>query len=110
VALGLRPVAAGDVPADIAIPVESVPEVSGGDAVRRAGEAGSVRVDPPFAYAREILTAGDAYYVLVAGERPPDDDRGHPVATTLSAAAGVLFLQRGRHRYREWRLGMGGET
>lgn len=95
VTLGLRPVPADDVLADVAVPVESVPDVSGGDAVRRAVETGSVRVDPPFAYAREVLRGDGEYYVLVAGEQPPEDDEHHPVTTTLSAALGVLLVQRG---------------
>lgn len=95
VTLGLRPVAAEEVLADVAVPVESVPEVSGGDAVRRAVETGSVRVDPPFAYAREILRGDGDYYVLVADEQPPDDDGQQPVTTTLSAVLGALLVRRG---------------
>ncbi|WP_159898956.1 hypothetical protein [Salinirussus salinus] len=108
VTLGLRPVPAGDVLADAAVPVESVPEVSGGDAVRRAVETGSVRVDPPFAYAREVLRSDGGYYVLVAEDFPSEDDGQHPVTTTLSAALGVLLLQRGRRRYGQWRAENGG--
>lgn len=108
VTLGLRPVPADAVLADVAVPVESVPGVSGGDAVRRAVETGSVRVDPPFAYAREVLRDEGGYYVLVAGEQPPEDDGQHPVTTTLSAALGVLLVQRGRNRYGQWRAESGG--
>lgn len=108
VTLGLRPVTAEDVLADVAVPVESIPEVSGGDAVRRAVETGSVRVDPPFAYAREILRGDGGYYVLVASERPPEDDGQHPVTTTLSAVLGVLLVQRGRRGYGEWQAENGG--
>ncbi|MEF8886267.1 MAG: hypothetical protein V5A30_00560 [Haloarculaceae archaeon] len=103
VTLGLQPVPAGEVLADVAVPVESIPDVSGGDAVRRAVETGSVRVDPPFAYAREVLRHDGGYYVVVAEESPPEDEAQHPVTTTLSAALGVLLIQRGRHRYGQWR-------
>ena len=82
--------------------------MSGGDAVRRAVETGSVRVDPPFAYAREVLRSDGGYHVLVASERPPGDDGQHPVTTTLSAALGVLLVQRGRRRYGEWRTAEAG--
>ena len=102
VTLGLRPVPAEDVLADVAVPVDSVPDVSGGDAVRQAVETGSVRVDPPFAYAREVLRSDGECYVLVAGERPPDDEQ-RPVTTALSAVAGTLLAQRGRRHYGEWR-------
>jgi len=108
VTLDLQPVPAGDVLADVAVPVGSVPEVSGGDAVRRAVETGSVRVDPPFAYAREVLRHDGEYYVLVADEQAPDDDGQHPVTTTVSAALGVLLVQRGRRRYGQWRAENGG--
>jgi hypothetical protein len=101
-ALGLRPVSAADVLADVAVPVDSVPEVSGGDAVRRAVETGSARVDPPFAYAREVLRGEGGYYVLVPTERPPEEGR-HPVTTALPAAVGTLLAQRGRRHYGEWR-------
>ena len=79
VTLGLRPVPAEDVLADVAVPVDSVPDVSGGDAVRQAVETVSVRVDPPFAYEQR------------------------PVTTALSAVAGTLLAQRGRRHYGEWR-------
>lgn len=103
VTLGLRPVPAEAVLADVAVPVGSIPDVSGGDAVRQAVETGSVRVDPPFAYAREILRHDSEYYVVVAEEFPPEDEGQHPVTTTLSAGLGVLLVQRGRHRYGQWR-------
>lgn len=103
VTLGLRPVPAEEVLADIAVPVGSIPDVSGGDAVRRAVETGSVRVDPPFAYAREVLRSEGEYYVVVAEKSPPEEEGQHPVMTTLSAALGILLVQRGRHRYGEWR-------
>jgi hypothetical protein len=108
--IGLRPVPAEEVLADVAVPVGSIPGASGGDAVRKAVETGSVRVDPPFAYAREVLQREGSYYVLVAGEPPPEDDGQLPVTTTLSAAVGVLLVQRGRRRYGEWRVAGAGEA
>lgn len=103
VTLGLQSVPAEDVLADVAVPVDSVPDVSGGDAVRQAVETGSVRVDSPFAYAREVLQSDGEYYVLVADERPRADDEQGPVTTALSAVVGTLLVQRGRRHYGEWR-------
>jgi hypothetical protein len=96
VTLALRPVSAAVVLSNVSAPLDNAPEP-----VRRAVEAGSVRVDPPLRSTGLALEQDGSYYVVLPVESEPRAEPPRPVYTAASTAIGVVLVGRGMRTDRE---------
>jgi hypothetical protein len=91
VTLGLRPVAARAVLANVSAPLDRAP-----DPVARAVAAGSVSADPPLRSTGLVLERDGSYYLVLPLDGEGREEPPGPVYTAASTALGVVLVQRGR--------------